>query len=125
MFEIRRRVAYLPILVVPLGTFELMLGRRVTDFTALIAEIESQIFAGIGFLIPVAEGAIKRIVGFWFITRFLFSIFGLSSRSGRRRCRPLARLLGLESLRTRFRSLHASLRLGCYRLPAARRQARA
>jgi hypothetical protein len=111
MFEIRRRVAYLPILVVPLGTFELMLGRRVPDFTALVAEIESQIFAGIGFLIAVAEGAIKRIVGFRFITRFLFSIFGLSSRS-RRRCKPLARLLGLESLRTRFRSLRASLGLG-------------
>jgi hypothetical protein len=117
MFEIRRRVAYLPILVVRLGTFELMLGRRVADFTPLVAEIESQIFASIGFLIAVSEGTIKRIVGFWFIARFLFSIFGLSSRSRRRRCRPLARLLRLESLRTRFRSLRASLGLGCYRLP--------
>ena len=99
------------ILVVRLGTFELMLRRRVADFIALIAEIESQIFAGIGFLIPVAEGAIERIVGFWFITRFLFSIFGLSGRSG---CGGAAAraVLVLESLRTRFRSLHASLRLG-------------
>ena len=82
MFEIRGRIAHLPILVVRLGTLELMLRRRVADFTALIAEIEFQIFAGVGFLIAVAEGAIKRIVGFRFIARFLFSNFGLSGRRG-------------------------------------------
>ena len=55
MFEIRRRVAHLPILVMRLGTLELMFRRGVTGFTALVAEIEFQIFAGIGLLFLVSN----------------------------------------------------------------------
>ena len=45
-------------------------GGRVADFIALVAEIEFQIFAGVGFLLAVAEGAIERIVGFQFVPVF-------------------------------------------------------
>ena len=103
MFEIRRSFADLPSSVVRIGTLELMLWRRVADFTALVAEIESQIFAGVGFLIAVAKRAIERIVGFRFIVRFLFSILALIGRRGRLRLfHGLARLFGLESWCARF-----------------------
>ena len=80
----QRRIADLPSTVVRLGTFELALRRRVGDFIALVAEIESQIFSGVGFLIAVAEGAIERIVGVRFVAGFLVSIFGLAAARRRR-----------------------------------------
>src|SRR5260370_34046489 len=60
VFKISGRIADLPSTVVRLGTLDFMLRRRVANFTALVAEIESQIFSGIGFLLAVAEAAIER-----------------------------------------------------------------
>ena len=103
MFEFRRSFADLPSSVLRIGTLELMLWRRVADFTTIVGEIESQIFAGVGSLITVAKRAIKRIIGFWFIVRFLFSILALIGRRGwLLLCQGLARLFGLESWCARF-----------------------
>src|ERR1019366_4560477 len=79
-FELIRRIAHLPSAVVGLGALELVLRRRVAAFIALVAEIEFQIFAGVGFLLTVAEGAIERIVGFRFVPYFFGSILGLLGR---------------------------------------------
>ena len=72
-FELSRRIAHLPSAVVGLGALEFVLRRRVADFIALVAEIEFQVFAGVGFLLAVAEGAIERIAGFQFAPLFLVS----------------------------------------------------
>ena len=104
MLEIRRRIAHLPSAVVRLVAFELTLGRRIGDLTALVAEIESQIFAGVRFLIAVAESAIERIVGFRFIRPALASILGRLWRGRRlRRLNGLARWRWLSRLRADLR----------------------
>ncbi len=89
-----------------------MVWRRFAGCIALVAEIEFQVFSGVGLLLAVAEGTIERIVGFQFVAVFLGSIFGLV-------CRLICRRLGhalLERLAlVRIRSLDwfdANFRLG-------------
>src|ERR1019366_180058 len=82
--------------------------RRVADFNALVAEIEFQIFAGVGFLLAVAEGAIERIAGFRFAPFFLVPNF----RRGRIRWPQLRAMLGFDHVAFDWRLEHARARAG-------------
>jgi len=70
VLEISRRISHLPSPVVRLGAFEFVLGRRVGDFTALVAEIESQVFSVVGLLLTAAERTIEWIVGVRLLPNF-------------------------------------------------------
>ena len=114
MLEILGRLAHLPSTVVRLWTLELVLWRRVATLSALVAEIELQIFSGVGLLIAVAKGAIERIVGFRFSGPGWLFCFRSSGCSGRRWTagmpgRALSGLL-LFRLRSLRRELPASAR---------------
>ena len=50
---------------------------RVSEFVALIAEIEFEILSGVGFLLTIAERAIERMLGFQFLAGFSISRSGM------------------------------------------------
>ena len=101
-----RGLAHLPSTVVRIGAFDFVIRRRVRDFTALVAEIESQIFSGIGFRFAVSEAAIERIVGLRFLPDFLVSTLRAD------RALPLESGARLRLLLLGFRWLGANFRPG-------------
>jgi hypothetical protein len=55
----------------------LMISRTVAELVAFIVEIESKIFAGVSFLLAVAEGPIERVIGFQFVPTVTLGCGGL------------------------------------------------